>query len=198
MSELGQVFDPKAEHLIEECIRPHWSQAGAIVFITFRTADSIPKEVILRWEREKADWLARRRLVGHWSVVFPTLNETDREIFYDEFAHARDDCLDLCHGKCVLKQPSLATIVADSLFHFNGLRYRMGDFIVMPNHVHWLHLRVPSKCEFNSIRGCTIRRFESIEPSENAVSFGSMSHLITWFEVSRSTNSYVDILLITR
>ena len=35
-------------------------------------------------------------------------------------------------------QSELATIVADSLLHFDGLRYRMGDFVVMPNHVHLL------------------------------------------------------------
>jgi REP element-mobilizing transposase RayT len=29
-------------------------------------------------------------------------------------------------------------IVANSLLHFDGVRYRMGDFVVMPNHVHLL------------------------------------------------------------
>lgn len=29
-------------------------------------------------------------------------------------------------------------IVAESLLHFDGERYRIGDFIVMPNHVHLL------------------------------------------------------------
>jgi type I restriction enzyme R subunit len=28
--------------------------------------------------------------------------------------------------------------VADSLLHFDDERYRMGDFVVMPNHVHLL------------------------------------------------------------
>jgi len=46
--------------------------------------------------------------------------------------------LDSCHGRCLLKRPELATIVADSLLHFDGQRYRIGDFIVMPNHVHLL------------------------------------------------------------
>ncbi|HUY35215.1 MAG TPA: transposase [Pirellulales bacterium] len=38
----------------------------------------------------------------------------------------------------MLKRPELATIVADSLLHFDGQRYRLGDFVVMPNHVHVL------------------------------------------------------------
>ena len=39
---------------------------------------------------------------------------------------------------CCLRQPELSKIVADSLLHFDGDRYRMGDFVVMPNHVHLL------------------------------------------------------------
>ena len=50
---LGECFDPKAEKFISELCRPHWSQAGAVVFITYRTHDSIPSEVIERWDREK-------------------------------------------------------------------------------------------------------------------------------------------------
>src|SRR5436190_2789855 len=56
---LGESFDPKAELLIHEHCRPHWSQAGAIVFITFRTHDSAPREVLERWEREKQAWIVR-------------------------------------------------------------------------------------------------------------------------------------------
>jgi putative transposase len=50
---LGVCFDPKGEFLIYEHCRAHWSQAGAVVFITFRTDDSIPREVLQRWDREK-------------------------------------------------------------------------------------------------------------------------------------------------
>lgn len=37
-----------------------------------------------------------------------------------------------------MRQPEIAKIVADSLLYFDRDRYRMGDFIVMPNHVHLL------------------------------------------------------------
>jgi hypothetical protein len=59
---LGELFDPRADLKISEHFRPHWSQAGAIVFITFRTHDSIPQQVLRRREREKQDWMERR---GH-------------------------------------------------------------------------------------------------------------------------------------
>ena len=49
---LGELFDPEADIGLSEHFRPHWSQAGAIVFITFRTHDSIPQQVLQRWRRE--------------------------------------------------------------------------------------------------------------------------------------------------
>ena len=51
---------------------------------------------------------------------------------------AREMFIDECHGQCLLRQPKLAKIVADAFLHFDGLHYRLGDFIVMPNHVHLL------------------------------------------------------------
>jgi putative transposase len=135
---LGELFDPKDEFSIDEHVRPHWSQAGAIVFITFRTHDSIPKDVMRRWEREKQEWIRQRGHKGHWSQVVPTLSDDQQQHFRQRFNRCREDFLDTCHGRCVLRQPELSKIVADSLLHFDGVRYRMGDFVVMPNHVHLL------------------------------------------------------------
>ncbi len=46
--------------------------------------------------------------------------------------------LDRGHGQCVLRRPELAKVVAESLQHFDGSRYHLADFVVMPNHVHLL------------------------------------------------------------
>jgi putative transposase len=137
---LGEPFDPKGELVISQHCRPHWSQAGAAVFITFRTRDSIPRAVIERWDREKQQWLQLRgRDSGaHWSVIIPALPDKERADFQKTFQRTREAFLDSGHGRCLLKRPELTTIVADSLLHFDGQRYRMGDFVVMPNHVHLL------------------------------------------------------------
>lgn len=39
---------------------------------------------------------------------------------------------------CHLRNPEYSKIVADSLMYFDRERYQMGDFVVMPNHVHLL------------------------------------------------------------
>ncbi len=141
---LGEAFDPKAEYTIEETCRPHWAQSGAVVFVTFRTADSIPDSVIQRWDQEKQNWLTKRGFPGaKWPLLLQKIPETMRMEFNAEFNRCREDYLDSCHGKCHLKNVEISSIVADSLMHFDGTRYRMGDFIVMPNHVHLL-------CVFNN------------------------------------------------
>jgi type I restriction enzyme R subunit len=137
---LGNVFDPRAETQIYEHCRPHWSQAGAVVFITFRTYDSIPLEVMKRWDREKELWLDTRGYDTSrgLEIAATALTPVDRFQFQKAFNRCREDFLDSCYGRCLLKWPEIAKIVADSLLHFDGTRYRMGDFVIMPNHVHLL------------------------------------------------------------
>lgn len=46
--------------------------------------------------------------------------------------------LDAGEGSCVLRDPVIRGIVQAALQHFDGERYELGDFVVMPNHVHVL------------------------------------------------------------
>ncbi len=137
---IGELFDPQADLHIDHHYRAHWSQAGAIVFVTFRSKDSIPREVLHRWHREKIAWLERKgiRVQGDFESALSRLPTDDANAFRKYFNHQREICLDQCLGRCLLRQPRLAQIVADSLLYFDHDRYRMGDFVVMPNHVHLL------------------------------------------------------------
>ena len=38
----------------------------------------------------------------------------------------------------MLSDPELSRLVADSLLHFDGDRYELSSFVIMPNHVHLL------------------------------------------------------------
>jgi REP element-mobilizing transposase RayT len=46
--------------------------------------------------------------------------------------------LDAGHGAFVLRDPVCAAIVQDALLHFDGERYRLLAWVVMPKHVHVL------------------------------------------------------------
>ncbi len=64
----------------------------------------------------------------------PTLQAEFDALFTQEFM----EYLDRGYGECVLRDGRLSKIVADSLQFFAGERYHLGDFVVMPNHVHLL------------------------------------------------------------
>jgi len=42
------------------------------------------------------------------------------------------------HGSCLLLHPEVAALVAGALGHFDGDRYLLGPWVIMPNHVHAL------------------------------------------------------------
>ena len=72
-------FDREADLDISFRNLPHWFQVGAAMFITFRTADSMPKDVVLRWQHELELWQSERNLPAllAQSVVGTTLPEHD-------------------------------------------------------------------------------------------------------------------------
>ncbi len=123
---------------------PHWRLVGASYFVTFRLADSLPAEVVLRWKHDESQWLFERGIDIHWQRDEPErfrqaiakLDPGERAAFQREMARQFFLELDQCHGCCALKAPKAQTLMADALRFFHGQRLWTGDFVVMPNHVH--------------------------------------------------------------
>lgn len=97
---------------------PHLSSGAIPQTVTFRLADSVPLELIRRWQEELASAEPDARAIGM------------RRRF--------DDVLDRGEGNCLLREPRVAAVVEDTLRHFDGVRYRLHAWVVMPNHVHAL------------------------------------------------------------
>ena len=137
---VGNVFDREANVVVSTQHLPHWAQAGTITFITMRLGDSIPREVIQRWDRERGEFLRRHNVDcrGDWKAARLLLDEKTRVAFDQQFSRARETELDGCLGNCELRNPIASRVVADSLLRFDDDRYVMGDFVIMPNHVHCL------------------------------------------------------------
>jgi len=120
------------------------------MFLTFRTADSMPRDVLLRWDAEARDWLREHGWPLHSSVPVPEWHQLPDPLQTD-FRKHRDTRwhwhLDSCQGKCQLRKREFAEIVQNSLLHFDGERYDLDSLIVMPNHVHVLvQFRPPTTC----------------------------------------------------
>lgn len=95
---------------------PHLDDEEKIQFVTFRLADSMPQSFL-----EACDGALHRG----------EINDRDRR-------RRIEDYLDQGYGACWLRIPSVARMTEETLRHFDGQRYRLLAWCVMPNHVHVL------------------------------------------------------------
>ena len=101
---------------------PHFDHAGLLQSITFRLADAVPVETIMQWRQELG--------LG---------NEADaNDSRMAELRERLERYEDNGHGDCHLRRDDAATVAQDALLHFDGKRYRLLAWCVMPNHVHVL------------------------------------------------------------
>lgn len=91
---------------------PHFDNPGLIQGVTLRLWDSIPAVVIQ-------------------TILADTEDGAERRARLEEYLNAG-------HGACYLRDPRVARLVEDALLHFDGERYRLIAWVIMPNHVHVL------------------------------------------------------------
>ena len=100
---------------------PHFDGQALPQFITFNLEDAIPSKVIERWRIElKSLRYEQERIVLQKRI---------------------DKYLDHGYGQCFLRVAEVAKMVQDALLRFDGGRYRLFSWVVMPNHVHCLMTR---------------------------------------------------------
>ena len=98
---------------------PHYDKPGLVQAVTFRLADSLPKSKRSEWEH-----------------ILDITDDAERIRQIERY-------LDQGAGSCILRQPACAEIVQNALLHFDGTRYRLIAWCVMPNHVHVLFETFP-------------------------------------------------------
>ncbi len=108
---------------------PHWSQADTTYWVTFRLADSLPQEKLKAWKEERDIWTKHHP--EPWS-------DADWKEYHEHFGDRLESWLDAGEGECHLRRPDIRAIVERCLLHFDGQRYDLFDWVIMPNHVHLL------------------------------------------------------------
>ena len=188
-----ELFDAQSDLRITVGSLPHWFQPGATYFVTFRAEDSLPTEVADLWYRRRNDWLMRHRInpaSPRWKEALRQLAPGLQSQFHKTFSEEYLRLLDKGHGECALRMPELAQSVAKSLAYFDGERYLLGDFVVMPNHVHLLVcLLGDTEIEKQCYSWKNIRRVKSTPRWAVMAGFGKKKVLITWFGVSKNSRS---------
>lgn len=95
---------------------PHFDQDGFTQFVTLRLADSVPQLVLDRWHIE-----LKSGEISDAGVC--------RRIEY---------YLDQNYGEGWLRVPEIANILQETLLKWDGERYRLIAWVIMPNHGHIL------------------------------------------------------------
>lgn len=129
-----KFFNPFEDIRVTRNNLPHWQQSGATYFITFRMADSLPAEMLCELDSERERWKLRHP---------PPLSPENEAEYHRLFSVRMDQWLDDGHGSCVLRQPSLRAAIDESLKFFQGERYELLSYVIMPNHVHGLVMLHP-------------------------------------------------------
>lgn len=109
-------FEPKGWY--SRGYLPHFDSPGLTQFLTFRLEDACPRVLHDRWLSELATMTPEKRK--------------------QEYSIRLMEQLDRGAGSCILRMAKFASLVENSLLHFDGDRYRLLSWVVMPNHVHCL------------------------------------------------------------
>lgn len=95
---------------------PHVDQPGLLQSITFRLADTLPRRLLRKLEDE--------------------LRHLPKEKQAAERRKKIETHLDAGTGCCALRHPVMAKTMRDTLLKFDGKKYRLIAWCIMPNHVH--------------------------------------------------------------
>jgi len=170
-------MDPHQPARIYRHHLPHWRQDGVLYFVTFRLADSIPAHVLKTWEEDRRRWLAVHGITANlspdqWNARYQQIPEGVRHAFEHETARRVHVELDRCHGACVLRNREALEILAAALRFHHGKRLYCGDFVIMPNHVHWLLL--PSGEEQLEDLTGSVKRYSAVRINKLARRSGTL------------------------
>ena len=101
---------------------PHFDSENEIQSLNFRLFDAVPIPVIMEWRRQLG-WYRDLSQNDPKAVALRRRIETYEDAGY---------------GACFLRDPRIAKLIEDAMLHFDGERYHLLAWCVMPNHVHSL------------------------------------------------------------
>ena len=119
---------------------PHIQPLGATIFITFRLAGSLPKEVIIQLKEKKNILL---KIIRNNPDRASIANKELKELYlkYDHFLHKSSV------GPHYLKMDKIAKLVCDTIEYWDQKKYDLLAYCVMSNHVHKVIVPLSSREE---------------------------------------------------
>jgi REP element-mobilizing transposase RayT len=109
---------------------PHWETASATYFVTFRLADSLSQEALRNILFVREDIPTTAAKIGR------AVSEAERNRLQKVNNQRFEKYLDAGSGVCFLANKAVAKVVSAAFWQFDGMRYHLFAWCVMPNHVH--------------------------------------------------------------
>jgi REP-associated tyrosine transposase len=109
---------------------PHLKREGAVYFVTFRLIDSLPRAGLLKLKQ------GREALMQHALAARRPLSWEEERRLFAWYSERVEGYLDRGVGACWLRRPEIGRLVSTALNFFNGERYDLHAWVVMPNHAH--------------------------------------------------------------
>ena len=122
-------YNPKAPTEVHKNDLPHWQQDEALIFVTFRLNDAMPAGKLKQWSAEKEQWIASHPEPWDEQTIWD---------YHARFTEQLEKWLDAGEGSCALRRPAAREVVEKALLYFQGERYDLDHFVIMPNHAHVL------------------------------------------------------------
>ena len=119
---------------------PHWRIPGAIYAVTFRIKNSLPASVLKDYERKRSilvEQLTKEKQLAGSRDATDSLRKLHAEI-QTLIESIIEPALHAAEGPRPLAEPEIADMMVQALKHFDGERYDLSAWSVMPNHVHAL------------------------------------------------------------
>ncbi len=144
---------------------PHYQIPGATFFITFRLAKSLPKTLLMRLHQDYEELINDLTKKSNIQDQTHRIDEEQRR-YFAKWDAALDQSIS---GPTWLKDPNIAKIVKNTLHHFDGKRYTLDAYCIMPNHVHTVLKPIEDlKGQYHSVSSImhSIKRFSSRESNK--------------------------------
>ncbi|MEK6728931.1 MAG: hypothetical protein AABY76_02775 [Planctomycetota bacterium] len=105
---------------------PHFKSKAGTYFVIFRLDGTLPQSVLEQIKTERLDSETGKQNISNKATKHVNPLDSDKvEAF-----------LDSGYGECWLKREDIGKLVAKALCRFDGERYKLHAWVVMPNHVH--------------------------------------------------------------
>lgn len=117
---------------------PHWRMDCGTYAVTFRQADALPLAALNHYRETRDAILEKIKILQGLDSSRSQISQLME--LRDELGQIQTEVIDPAlnrgHGSCLFQNPENAELLKNALRHFDGERYDLLAWCVMPNHAH--------------------------------------------------------------